>query len=96
MGHYPDQWAEGLRIALPKDNGVDVRPITITPILGNIMEMILDNRMLFIETAFYTGDKYNGGFKKNLSTSDNTWVYPKAIVSRQKAACCLYRLQKGI
>ena len=29
MGDYPDQWA-GLRIVLPKDNGADVRLITIT------------------------------------------------------------------
>ena len=28
---YPNQWAEGVRVAIPKSGGTDIRPITITP-----------------------------------------------------------------
>jgi hypothetical protein len=73
-GISPDQWAGGLRVAIPKDNGTDIRPITITPVLGKIVETILDNRMIFIEEAFATGDVFNGGFKKNSSTCDNMFI----------------------
>ena len=41
-------------------------PITITSITGKILESILDNRMVFIQYVFQTGDIFNGGFKKNV------------------------------
>lgn len=71
---YPKQWAEGLRVAIPKDKNGDVRPITITNILGKLMEMIIDNRMAFIDEIFSTNDKFNGGFSKGSSTSDNMLI----------------------
>ena len=44
-----------------------------------MLESILDNRMLFIEDAFITGDKFIGGFKKNSSTCDNMFIHHGCI-----------------
>jgi hypothetical protein len=73
-GEYPSQWAEGVRVAIPKDGGSDVRPLTINPILGKLFEIIINNRMQFIEDAFNTGDVFNGGFVKNSMTTDNMFI----------------------
>ena len=63
-GNYPQTWVDSLRVAIPKDNGSDIQSITITPIFGKLLEMILDNHMIYLEGAFQTGDKFNGGFIK--------------------------------
>ena len=81
---YPDQWAEGLRMAIPKDGGRDIRPITITPLLGKVLESILDTCMVFLESAFCKGNIFNGGFKKKSSTSDNMFILLGCI---QKQLC---------
>ena len=81
---YPQQWAEGLRMALPKDGGKDIRPITITPLLGKALESIFDTRMTFLESAFNKEDKYNGGFKKHSSTTDNMFILLGCV---QKQLC---------
>jgi hypothetical protein len=72
-GEYPEKWAEGLRVAIPKDGG-DIRPITIEPIFGKILETIIDNRLNFINEAFNKHDKYNGGFLKGSMTQDNMLI----------------------
>jgi hypothetical protein len=73
VGEYPDKWAEGLRVAIPKDGG-DIRPITIEPVFGKIFETIIDNRVNFANEAFAKSDKYNGGFVKGSMTQDNMLV----------------------
>ena len=69
-GVYPDCWCEGLRVAIPK-NGNDIRPITIEPIFGKVLETILDNRINFVNEVFEKNDKYNGGFSKGSMVQDN-------------------------
>jgi hypothetical protein len=72
-GIYPAKWAEGLRVAIPKDGG-DIRPITIEPVFGKIFEIIIDNRLNFANEVFSKGDKYNGGFVKGSMTQDNMLI----------------------
>jgi hypothetical protein len=69
-GVYPDCWCEGLRVAIPKNEN-DVRPITIEPIFGKVLETILDNRINFVNEVFEKNDKYNGGFSKGSMVQDN-------------------------
>ena len=75
---YPDSWSEGLRVALPKGGG-DVRPITIVPIFAKIFEIVLDNRLIFINDAFRKNDMYNGGFLKGSRTQDNIFILQACI-----------------
>ena len=72
-GMYPEEWAAGLRVAIPKGND-DIRPITIEPIFGKIFEIIMEQRLTFINNAFNRYDRYNGGFIKGSQTQDNMLV----------------------
>jgi exonuclease III len=76
---YPKCWAEGLRVAIPKDNTGDVRPITVTNLMGKLFESIIDKRMEFIEDIFGTNDPFNGGFSKGSSTADNILILEGVI-----------------
>ena len=75
---YPTSWCEGLRIAIPK-SGTDIRPITIEKVFPNFFEMIIDNRLNFINDMFNKGDKYNGGFVKDSMTQDNMLILTSCI-----------------
>jgi exonuclease III len=88
-GDYPATWAEGLRVALPKDGG-DIRPITIEPIFGKILETIIDNRLNFINEAFCKNDRYNGGFLKGSMTQDNMLTLLGCIQKQTQLGKCLY------
>ena len=70
---YPNKWATGLRVAIPKGSS-DIRPITIEPIFAKILETILDNRLNFIFEALNKTDIYNGGFLKGTMTQDNLLI----------------------
>jgi hypothetical protein len=84
METYPEKWAQGLRIAIPK--GVDdIRPITIEPIFGKIFEIIVEKRLWFINNAFNRCDQYNVGFVKGSMTQDNMLILLSCI---QKQMCC--------
>ena len=41
---YPEKWAQGLRIAIPKGDD-DIRPITIEPIFGRFVEILIEKRL---------------------------------------------------
>jgi hypothetical protein len=72
-GVYPDSWARGLRIPIPKGDS-DIRPITIEPIFGKIFQTILDRRLTFLNDALACTDVFNGGFKKGSMTADNMLI----------------------
>jgi exonuclease III len=72
-GVYPGEWSAGLRVAIPKGTD-DIRPITIVPIFGKNFELILEQRLTFINEAFNRKDQYNGGFVKGSQTQDNMLI----------------------
>ena len=72
-GQYPNEWAYGLRVAIPKGKD-DIRPITIEPMFGKLFESIVDKRLSFYKEIFDKEDKYNGGFLKNSRTQDNMLI----------------------
>ena len=62
------------------------RRITVVPLLGKLFEVLFNKRLHFLKEMLYEGcDKFNGGFMKNNSTSNNmfvgyyrpTWGYSK-------------------
>ena len=43
--------------------------------MGKLFEVLFNKRLHFLEKIIFDeGDKFNGGFKKNNSTSDNMFV----------------------
>ena len=64
---------EGLHIVISKDNGADIRPITITPILGNMLleleiySMVgVKNHLLMITCSYCMGVLNNNYVLKTL------------------------------
>jgi hypothetical protein len=88
-GEYPDEWAQGLRVAIPKGQG-DMRPITIEPIFGKVLETIVDNRLGFMNEAFLKNDVYNGGFLKGSMTQDNMLIVLGCIQKQLSFGKSLY------
>jgi hypothetical protein len=88
-GEYPNKWAEGLRVAIPKGES-EIRPITIEPVFGKILETAIDNRLSFINEAFLKNDKYNGGFLKGSRTQDNMLILLGCIQKQLLLGKCLY------
>ena len=89
IGSYPEKWAEGLRIAIPK-GGDDIRPITIEPIFGKIFEIIIENRLTFTKLALGRDDIYNGGFVKGSQTQDNMLIMTGCIQKQMSLNKNLY------
>ena len=83
---FPKLWTEGLRTAVFKSgcrlNTGNYRGITILPIIEKIFEIIVYNRLNFVNEAFNKQDKYNGGFLAGCRTSDNIFIL-QGIIQRQ-------------
>ena len=72
-------WCEGLRVAIPKGDG-DVRPITIEPVFGKIFEMIMAQRLTFINESFNKHDQYNRGDSR-VASGEFVASYSKPVAS---------------
>jgi hypothetical protein len=83
-GIYPDKWCEG-----PRTDG-EFRPITIEPIFGTFFEIIIDQRLSFINKAFNRLDLYNGGFVKGSRVQDNMFIILGCIQKQQLQGKPLY------
>ena len=75
---FPDKWAEGIRSAVFKNGAKkdpnNYRGITILPIFEKIFEIVIYNRLEFLNEAFCKIDESNGGFMKERRTSDNIFI----------------------
>jgi hypothetical protein len=88
VGEYPTQWVEGLSVPVPKGGNKqdpnNYRRITVVPVLGKLFEVLFNRRLVFLKDALFKGgDKFNGGFKKNSTTSDNMFILHGAIQRSQ-------------
>ncbi len=87
QGEYPDSWSDAVISPVPKVNSPltteQFRRISVLPAASKIYEQIINNRMVFIETAFEKGDQLNGGFKKGSRTSDNLFIL-NAIIEKYR------------
>ena len=83
MGNFPDCWIEGLIFPIhkggDKKDPSNYRRITVLPSMGKLFETLVNNRLVFMKDVFNMEDKFNGGFKKNSSTSDNMFLLVGAI-----------------
>jgi hypothetical protein len=84
-----NKWCEELRVPIPRSDG-DYRPITIEPIFGKKIEIIIDQRLTFINKAFNRLDLYNGGFVKGSRTQDNVFVVLACIQKQLSRGKPLY------
>ena len=86
LRQFPDTWAEGLRTSVYKAgdelNPDNYRGITVLPIFKKIFEIVVQQRLEFINEAFDRTDKYNGGFLKGSRTSDNIYIL-QSLLERQ-------------
>ena len=75
---FPYKWAEGIRSAVFKSGSKkdpnNYRGITILPIFEKIFEIVIYNRLEFLNEAFCKIDESNGGFMKGRRTSDNIFI----------------------
>ena len=85
---FPKSWAEGLKSAVYKsgirNNPNNYRGITILGIFAKIFEILVSNRLQFINEAFDKVDRNNGGFLKGKRTTDNILILT-SLVQRQLA-----------
>ena len=83
---FPSIWASGLRAAVfengRRDQVNNFRGITILPIIEKIFEIVVYERLAFVNEAFNTTDRYNGGFLCGNCTSDNIFVL-NGLIERQ-------------
>ena len=83
---FPQSWAEGLKSAVYKsgirNNPNNYRGITILGIFAKIFEILVSNRLQFINEAFDKVDRNNGGFLKGKRTTDNILILT-SLVQRQ-------------
>ena len=88
--HHASQWDEGVHVVICKDSGADIRPITVSPIIGKLFEIVIDTRMQFIENAFNTGDVFNGRFVKHSTTTDKMFILLGCIQKQLSKGRTLY------
>ena len=86
-GEWPTKWAEGTIHPVHKKASINVtdnyRKITVMPVLGKVLESILNSRLAFRNLTLEMDDPYQFGFKANARTSDNLFIL-KSLVNRQK------------
>ena len=86
LEEFPDAWAEGVRSSIHKSGKVadpmNYRGITVLPIFEKIFEIIVQNRLQFVNECFGRTDRYNGGFLKDSQTMDNLFIL-QALIERQ-------------
>ena len=60
------------------------RGITILSIFGKIFEILVHNRLVFLNEAFGKIDEFNGGFLKGSRTADNVFIL-NGLIQKQMA-----------
>ncbi len=86
-GEWPTKWAEGIITPIHKKGSVNVadnyRKITVIPVLGIVLESILNARLIFRNVTLEMDNLLQCGFKANARTSDNLFIL-QSLVNRQK------------
>ena len=76
--NFPEIWAEGLRSPIFKAGQRSVvkqyRGITMLGIFAKIFEILVHNRLVFLNEAFCKIDEFNGGFLRGSRTADNMFI----------------------
>ena len=86
--NFPEIWAEGLRPAIfkagQKNMVKNYRGISILSIFAKIFEILVHNRLVFLNEAFGKIDELNGGFLNGSRTADNVFIL-NGLIQKQMA-----------
>ncbi len=86
-GEWPTKWAEGIIHPIHNKASVNVtdnyRNISVMPVLGKVLESILNLRLVFRNLTLEIDDPFQFGFKANARISDNLFIL-QSLLSRQK------------
>ena len=77
--HWVGTYYRSLPKGGDKKDPSNYRHITVLPSMDKLFETLVNNRLVFMKDVFNMEDKFNGGFKKNSSTSDNMFLLVGAI-----------------
>ena len=87
-GKWPTQWSIGLISPVHKKNSINIpdnyRKITVMPVIGKILESILNTRLTYKNIVLEIDDPCQFGFKKGCSTVDNIFIM-YSLILKQKA-----------
>ena len=83
-GIFPDDWKHGTVIPIPKvtnpHNANDLRPITLLPLPGKIMERLIHNKLYPYLENYHILNKNQNGFRKKHGTTDTIFKFIGHIV----------------
>ena len=86
-GEWPTKWAAGIIHPVHKKASINVpdnyRKITVMPVMGKVLESILNSRLVFRNLTLEMDDPHQFGFKADARTSDNLFIL-QSIINRQK------------
>ena len=78
-GIFPDAWKIGTIIPIPKvpypQQVTDLRPITLFPLPGKILERLIHNKMYPYLENHKILSKYQNGFRKHPGTTDTIFKF---------------------
>ena len=100
---FPLDWAEGIKSAIYKKGdrkkANNYRGITVPKIFEKIFEILIHNRLQFLNSAFDRVDESNGGFLKGKRTSDNIFILngliQKQLLMGKKLYVCFVDFSKA-
>ena len=79
----PEVWAEGLRSGIykagPRKLVGNYREKTVLSIFARLFEILVYNRLTFLNEAFDKVDEFNGGFLRGSRTADNMFILNRLI-----------------
>ena len=88
-GNYPRAWCEGIINPVHKQGSKfqpeNFRKITIVSALGKLFEIIMNNRLTFVEHALHMNDPFQNGFKENSRATDNAFIL-NALIDKSAAS----------
>ena len=86
-GEWPAKWAEGLINPVHKKGSINTadnyRKITVMPVIGKVLESILNSRLVHKNITLQLDDPCQFGFKSNSRTTDNIFIL-YSMIMRQK------------
>jgi len=87
-GEWPKEWVMGLINPVHKKNSVNecdnYRKVTVMPVIGKVLEAILNSRLVYKNVVLDIDDPYQFGFMKDSRTTDNIFIL-NTMIECQKA-----------
>ena len=93
-GEWPEKWATGLISPVHKKNSINspdnYRKITVMPVIGKVLESILNARLAFKNIALELDDPCQFGFKQGCRTTDNIFILQSLLENQTRSRQSLW------